>query len=344
MDAYAGTFNVTHLSTRAGDGGGGGLSTQTIIIISVVCGSVAILALSLFLWRYLTRCCRSRKSAPLPPAQDLAHRREHQLASAFTDRYNTTARRETWLDVSTHAALSQTGSSVSLLTAPEKNISIYTDDATTIDSTSVSPVNMDAGDELYPPNPMFYPPPPGSSPHVSMISTASGSSSYSSLPGTHSASPSPSTAPSDVASLSMSAESGTPLRQSRSQAQTRIGSSHNNSRASSKGPGRPQSQLSLRTSHSGHTMRSTSTRGAPHRPYSNVQIVLPTPLGTQATPHVQQQQQYGSRMSAYGPSSRQSVFADQWVLAGSRQPAPTPDDRDRRKSASASQSLPSRSK
>jgi len=310
------------------DENGGGLSKNTIIIISVVCGSVAILVFALFLWRLFSRCLKGRESTPLPPVQDLAHRREQQLA-AFNERYNTN-RRSHWLDVSDSEmparASFKTGSSVSLLPTQDKNGGGFIDDATTVESSIASPTHLESEVNLSPPNPMFYPPlSANSSPHVSMIST---DSSYSTLPRAPTVSPSSSAPASEAHSYSqMSVESGSAsLRQPRPRSRT---PSRNGTRPSPRG--RPLSQIS---GHTIHTTRSTSTmRGAPHQPYNNVQIVLPAPLASQLPPAQQ-------RSSPYTPglSSRNSLFVDQWVMVDSR---PSTTNKQRRKSSSTG---PSRSK
>ena len=114
------------LLPRGNDGGGGGvsLSRNTIIIISAVCGVVGLCILVL-LWRLRARC-RRRRLVPLPPVQDLAHRRERQLV-ALTERVNSRVP-ASWLsaDVSGRT-LSEAGSSVSLLAIPEKNSGVYVD-------------------------------------------------------------------------------------------------------------------------------------------------------------------------------------------------------------------------
>ncbi|TFY59509.1 hypothetical protein EVJ58_g5730 [Rhodofomes roseus] len=73
--------NASAVRPRDGSSNGGGLSTSTIIIIVVVCGAVFILASVLFLWRFVTRLFRRKKSNPLPPVQLLAHQREAHVVS-----------------------------------------------------------------------------------------------------------------------------------------------------------------------------------------------------------------------------------------------------------------------
>lgn len=144
------------LYARNDNDGKSGLSTSSIIAIAVVCGCVGILIFTLFLWRLLVRCCKPKKSAPLPPVQDLAHRRQQQSA-AFT-----ASRQTQWLEPSKgslHANDSfKTGSSISLLRTSEKNGSGYIDDSVTAESSVHSPVSSEDEPPLQPPNPMFYPP------------------------------------------------------------------------------------------------------------------------------------------------------------------------------------------
>ena len=189
--------STQRLHTRNDSDGKGGLSTSSIIAIAVVCGCVGVLVLTLFLWRLLVRCCKPKKSAPLPPIQDLAHRRKQQ-STAFT-----ASRQTQWLDPSM-AALHTTGSyhsgsSVSLLRTVEKDASGYIDDAATAESSANSPVTLDEEPSLQPPNPMFYPPSSAnSSPHTSMIGSESVDSG---LPRSF-ASPSPAQPPSEAHSTS----------------------------------------------------------------------------------------------------------------------------------------------
>lgn len=288
------------LYARNDNDGKSGLSTSSIIAIAVVCGCVGILIFTLFLWRLLVRCCKPKKSAPLPPVQDLAHRRQQQSA-AFT-----ASRQTQWLDpskASLHANDSfKTGSSISLLRTSEKNGSGYIDDSVTAESSVHSPVSSEDEPPLQPPNPMFYPPATAnSSPHASMISSESSDSGF----PRSMMSPSPTQQPSEGHSSQISVESRSTSRPPRSRNTTP-------SRMRQSSRGRPVSQISEGTSYSGHTLRSASTgRGAPHKPFSGVQIVLPAPLAPEAA-------NIPRRTSSHGLSSRNSVFSDQWVAAGSR--------------------------
>jgi hypothetical protein len=295
------------------------LSTTTIVIIAVV-GFLGALVFTIVLWRLFTRCFKRRKPAPLPPIQDLAHRREQQLA-AFT------ANRQTqWLDPSDpmlqrHASF-QTGSSVSLLRNAEKNNTGQTDDGVTAESSVNSPVTLESESPLHPPNPMFYPP-ATSSPHLSMISTGSSSSTLPHPAVSSSLSRQPSGAHS---SSQISVDSNNVLQPRPVRAGSRT-PSHSNMRQSSRT--RPLSQISSAgTSYSGHLARNASTtRGAPHRPYSGVQIVLPAPLGSELATL------QGS--SSYGMPSHNNILVDQWVLSGSRPPSPERTGRKRRGSSAS---------
>lgn len=284
--------------------GGGGLSTGTIIVIAVVCGCVAILALTLFLWRLLVRCCRPRESAPLPPVQDLAHHRREQQRAAF---HSASSRPTTWVGGSLRSAPSHTpyaSSAVSLLTQ-EKNPSVYTDDMATAESALPSP---DDESKLYPPNPSFYRAADGAPSRQTRADSAS--VSQSSLPSDAGAlSPSDSRESRPLSpSSSHTSPAASPARpQSRQPSLSRPPSSHSRAR-------RPLSQVSdSPTSRSGLTVRSASglRGGAPHLSGA-VQIVLPAPLGPQP-PYALE-----GPLSMYSSQqpSRSSVFADQWIGVG----------------------------
>ncbi|CAL1696549.1 unnamed protein product [Somion occarium] len=275
------------------DGGSGGLSTPSII-----------------------------ESAPLPPPQGLAHHREQQLA-VLTER--SASRPSTWMDGSFNSRskhfLHPTASDISLISGtPERKNSFYTDEATTAESASTFPSPLSANDMSLPlPNPTFF---NGASPHNSMTSMASSNvSGEVSLPDISSSASAPlSEAPSDLSSLSptprlhplaSSSGSGSP--------HPRSGST---SRSVSRRRSRPTSVVSAGTSYSGHTLRTTGStiRGAPHGPYSNVQIVLPAPLAPDIYPYMQPLAE-GSVSSvgiANQVPSRGSAFVDQWVMVGSR--------------------------
>ena len=282
---------------RDGSGNGGGLSTGTIIVIAVVCGCVAILALTLFLWRLLVRCCRTEKSAPLPPVQELAHHRREQQRAAFPQ--DSVSRPTTW--VVPPSGTPYTGSSVSLLTSKERNGSAIMDDVATAESSTPSPI--DDG-KLYPPHPSFYRTSEAASSRNTLDDNAS---SRSSLPSAVSPSPtlpisesSSNASPFNTMSRSSSRQSSVPPAQS----------SYPRARAPSASRGRPLSQISdSPTTRSGFTVRSSSTvRGAPHLPGNSIQIVLPAPLASQVPVGAD-----GSGMYTHHQHSRSSVFADQWL-------------------------------
>ena len=279
------------------DGGNGGLSTSTIIIIAVVCGCVAILALTLFLWRLLARCCRRTEAAvPLPPVQELAHHRRDQQRAAFASTLAAPSRPGTWADASLRT---YSGSAASLLTNPEKVSSIYTDEVATAESTLPSP---DGEDRLYPPNPSFYRSPDASNSRNTLPDNAS--SSHSSL-----VSPSPSTPISE--NVSTTSHVTTHSRsQSRQVSVTRPSSTRSRSQVQSRG--RPLSQASdSPTAHSGFTTRSSSVlRGGPPHRSSTMQIVLPAPLGAQSMYPGEAQTLYANQQI-----SRSSVFADPWLAS-----------------------------
>lgn len=292
------------------DSGRGGLSTGTVIIIAVVCGCVAILALALFLWRLLARCCRPKERAPLPPVQDLAHHRREQQRAAFANGLSAPSRPVTWVDSLGPSRTPHTGSAVSLLTNPENNPSVYTDDMMTTESTLPSP---DGDNKLYPPNPSFYRNSDASSSRNTFNDNAS--SSHSSLVNVPSL---PSMPISDTASAASHAVSHS-RSQSRQTSVSQPPSTRSRSRVPSRG--RPLSQVSdSPTSHSGFTMRSSSTfRGEPPHRSGSVQIILPAPLGPQPL-------YAGESHSLYhNPQvSRSSVFADQWVSNGARSSSAEP--------------------
>lgn len=292
----------------------GGLSRQTIIIIAVVCGSVGVLVCALFLWRLLARCCRRKESAPLPPVQDLAHRREMQLAM-LSERYGTTNSQGYWLDVSGKALApgptpSPIGSSVSLLIGADKNGSglVYAEDSTTAESLYASRSASDVDFDPSLPSIEF----PNSHTQVIYDGIVRPNASTNSLPAV-TVNPSQSLPLSEASSYSCASTvySAAPLRPSRSQSSR---STRTPSRTGTRPQlrNRPQSQVSMRTSYT--TQSFSSSRGAPHLPYSNVQIVLPAPLAPQATYPQRPPTIYQSRQP-----SRSSVFVDQWVTSRSEQ-------------------------
>ncbi|EED81257.1 predicted protein [Postia placenta Mad-698-R] len=150
-------YNNPQLYVRDGTSDNGKLSTGTIIIIVVVCGSVVVLASILFLWRLLFRQCNRKKSNPLPPVQLLAHERQEH-ATTFADGkafYSTSS-----LNGSMHKlTLQHAPSFASLLprdASSSRQNSVFVDDATSAESipTLGPPVSAD---NLTPPNPPFNP-------------------------------------------------------------------------------------------------------------------------------------------------------------------------------------------
>ena len=195
-----------------------------------------------------------------------------------------------------------TGSAVSLLTNPEKNLSVYTDDMT---AESALPSPEDG--TLYPPNPSFYRTgSDASSSHNTLAGSAAGS--HSSLPSVASHSPSPSAPISESPS---STSQLTTVSRSQSRHASRPTSSQSRSRVASASQSRRLSQISdAPTTGSGFTTRSASVSyraGAPHRPGNSVQIVLPAPLAVYVGD--------GQTMYSNPLMSRSSVFADPWLTA-----------------------------
>lgn len=296
---------------RDGDGGSG-LSTGSIIAIVVVCACVGILILSLFLWRLLVRLCRPKKSAPLPPVQELAHYREQQIA-AMAGR-KSMSRPEAWTNDSLNSRKSQalysTNSALSLL--PERIPSQYTDECATAESASSLPSPV-YGEEpqLHPPNPTFF----GSagdltsSPRGSCISTGSLGPSTSSLaPSPSSGGPLSETA--STVSHFTATSHNLPLQPSYFASNARPPRARSNFRSQSRG--RRLSQMSAgTTTPSLYTVHSSSAvRGAPHASHSSVQIVLPAPLGSPPHLHPHSDAYRGEQ------TQRSSVFVDKWVTAG----------------------------
>ncbi|KAK7694449.1 hypothetical protein QCA50_001635 [Cerrena zonata] len=311
--------NTTRIFRRDGDGG---LSTGDIIGIAVACGSVAILILSLFLWRLLARCCRRKPSAPLPPVQDLAHRREQQLAILNANRSTV------WLDNSVNSRskhfLHPTASDVSLISGmPERKNSFYTDEGTTAESSTTFPSPLSANDlALPPPNPMFF---NTASPHNSMTSMASSNGSGEIAP----VDATPPEVGSPVSEVTSTSEHGSLFATPRPRPQPSSSSgspgTRSVSRSASRQRSRPSSMVSYAaTSYSGHTMHTMRTtnsiiRGAPHGPHSNVQIVLPAPLAPEVYPYMQPLAEASvTSFTLNHAPSRSSSYVDQWVMVGNQ--------------------------
>lgn len=284
-------YNNPQLYVRDGTSDNGKLSTGTIIIVVVVCGSVVVLASILFLWRLLFRLCNRKKSNPLPPVQLLAHERQEQ-ATTFADGkafYSTSS-----LNGSMYKpTLQHAPSFASLLprdASSSRQNSVFVDDATSAESipTLGPPVSAD---NLTPPNPPFNP--------------------YITAESVESMQPSSSVPFSDVSSTISHVTSLSGHR-------PRVGS-----RAMSRSQSRPVSLAS--SAGTMQTFQSTRSRGSvlrgpPHSRMSNIQIVLPAPLAPETYPYTGNGAQ--NAMSGYmgqdDAFDRRSVFADQWVPVGAR--------------------------
>lgn len=203
-----------------------GLSQQTLIII-YVCAIGGGLLVVLLLYRVVRLCC-SRKPAPLPPIQPLAHQREVQLAHFHANDSPFLAAPPT--PYSSHlGSPASLGSKASLLGGP-------------------------------------------SSPHTSLAPTGEGTEDLATLsplepPESSISIPhSPTTAPSSLSSIHPHA-AGTP--KSHSKSLNRLSRDHQ----AQPYHHRPLS-VSSSLSHIGNR------RGTPHGPHSQIQIVLPAPLGS----------------------------------------------------------------
>jgi len=245
------------------------LSQRTLIII-IVCASVATLILAIVLYRCLHSCRSSKRSAPLPPIQPLAHHREHQAAN-FTGH-----RGSLWYDSNDlppvnqpYASNTGRGSKASLL-APETPL-----------YSSRHPSSSDEGtDEL---------------------------SAHSALD--HNG---PFRIPnSSFTSVNSMDEFGAPVRpRTRSTSFSRNPSGFRHSR--------PPSVAGRNT-----------IRGTPHGPHSQVQIILPPPLGSDPATFMSNGEGSSSR-----PASRFDVDAgdrlsvvDRWLPSASRSTTSTAGSR-----------------
>ncbi|KAI0762792.1 hypothetical protein C8Q74DRAFT_179282 [Fomes fomentarius] len=303
--------DVSYVVRRSADSGGK-LSTSTIIIIAVVSGSVVILVFALFAWRLLVRYCRSSRTVPLPPAQDLAHRREHQLAT-LADR-STLPRPVTWADhklVQPHSRLysshllSTSASSASLIRSspdftsshgPTRESSWAVEDTISAES---SPHPTPSSD-LAPPNPSFLP----SDSALAHNSMASVASSFSDAVSDVNAPMTPSDFDPSVESTPSLVHSSLarprPPRPSRSRPISTVSASG--------------TVLSIQNSQSTNTLR-----GPPHSIHSNIQIVLPAPLAPDLYPYQNGGASFERASSFYGSGGDSSrSIADPWVMAGSR--------------------------
>ena len=318
------TSQGTRLLQRDDDDNDGKLSTTTIIVIVVVCSCVGLLILALFLWRLIFRTCRRSRPTPLPPVQELAHRREQQFA-VFADR-QVVNKPTAWLGDSLGSRQSQlyhASSALSLLPAtPERNSSAHDDEGATAESSSPLPDEQ----PLHPPNPAFFGTSwdPSSSPHNSFISTTTTASSTAPSPSPSTNIPLPDASPSAAITAADSAQPHAPAGSHGTPPRARM--SRSSSRPQADTLNRRLSQMSSATT----THRSIASRnssvicGPPHSRHSNIQIVLPAPLGPHPLNTDSSIVEHGDRSSV-----RTSGFADQWVNAGSR--SSSVDSRERRR-------------
>ncbi|KAH9950509.1 hypothetical protein B0H21DRAFT_537970 [Amylocystis lapponica] len=306
-------------NVQARDGSGGStLSTSTIVIIAVVCGSVVILVFILFLWRLLVRSCRRKEPVPLPPVQPLAHHREQ--AAAYAD---LKSRPSTFFDSATlHTRGHIRGHSRPSLYHASSNASLITDslalsssplsgsvteDGISTEGGSIGFTSPLSADSLPPPNPSF------NMGHTPGNSTTSVATFVDSREGV---TPSPSAPFSETESSASHVTSMSGHRLVRPNASpARVARSH------SRQLSRPISRASsVATSYTGHSHGSV-VRGAPHLPHNNIQIVLPAPLAPQTYPYIMQSDSMGSSRSSYAlggdDMSRRSVV-DQWIPVGTR--------------------------
>lgn len=290
--------NITRVRPRDGTDSGGGLSTSTIIIIVVVCGSVFLLALVLFLWRFLARIVHRKKATPLPPVQLLAHQRELHSASVLE--------RKTFYGNDTDSLLGLTNGL-----------------AATPSDGSLTPGGSFYASRPNSSNPEY----PMSSETIFALGHPLSVATFAPLPnvnilGTGSSdaenlTPSPSTALSDasseyshVTSASGHQTTKTPIRpRPRSQARPRPTSM-------------TSSIATMQTFQSTQSRRSV-IRGAPHSRYSNIHIVLPEPLAPESYPFDQLAMGPGSRSSFLfngqdDASNRGSTASDQWAQGNTR--------------------------
>jgi hypothetical protein len=277
----------------------GRLGTATTVVIAVlasVCGIVLIFV--------IFRCARrriNRDGAPLPPVQPIAHHRERNLAQHEERKFNNNSssvndstpgdspggpnsgmgigivRNSLWAQQQQHGrhlmtpGVDQKGSSSDSSPNPS------TDNINNVGAVRESPSpnqslinhNMDNDGEKPLPQPMpaFHQyGASGGSPRSSIGSIAERSHASSPSLSPYSFPESPSPTPGYSRSLSRSSTSNA-RHQMRSV--------------------RPLSVISISPSYAGSVRSSNTTtiRGAPHGPHSNVQIVLPMPLAPQLSPY-----------------------------------------------------------
>lgn len=289
--------NVPQVRPRDGSSNGGGLSTSTIIIIAVVCGSVFILASVLFLWRFVVRLVHRKKSNPLPPVQLLAHQRELHTSSLLERKTFYYSDADSTLGLAYKNGLAHTPSDGSLTPGgsvyPSRSNSANPEDAVSTETVSALGQPLSVDTVLLP--------------NVDVI----GATSRDNL------AQSPSTALSDASSVRSHVTSG---------------SGHPTARMSTRpfplSQSRPLSMASstatMQTFQSTQSKRSV-IRGAPHSRHSNIQIILPTPLAPESYPYEQlAMNAMGSRSSYFfnsgqeDASVRGSVASDQWAQGGAR--------------------------
>jgi len=281
---------VRDLSARTD--GGHPLSSTTVTIIAVCC-SVGGVMLGFVMWK-LIRACGS-KSAPLPPIQPLAHHREQRLQES--DKSN---RAHTWNRDSTlqrqnpsHLFTSKDGIDAPFFLSRHSSFQAHE-----IDTLHTSPA------EFALPNPGFRSSwgTKDSSPLGSIVAP----DEFSLPPLTF---PSPDcdsqSAPTDTSLVSVD---GGQLNHRDKPNPRRRGSSS-----------RPLSAVSSRTSLSARN----TIRGSPHGPYSNIQIVLPAPLGSQLQPYPASSSRSSSRISSREDLSSRNSYVDRWIA-----PVSGTDERD----------------
>ena len=289
--------NTARVRPRDGTTSGGGLSTSTIIIIVVVCGSVFILALFLFLWRFLVRVVHRKKSAPLPPVQLLAHQRELHTASVLERKTFYVNDTDSMLGLTNGLAATPSDGSLTpggSFYASRPNSS-NPEDAMSSETISAlgHPLSLESAAPL---------------PNVNILGTGS----------SENLAQSPSTVLSDASSVhsQVTSASGHPTTRTPTRARPR-------SQVRPRPISMASSIATMQTFQSSQSRRSV-IRGAPHSRHSNIHIVLPAPLAPESYPFDQLATgPVGSRSSYFfsgqdDASVRGSMASDQWVQAGAR--------------------------
>ncbi|KAH9937500.1 uncharacterized protein B0H18DRAFT_199818 [Fomitopsis serialis] len=288
--------NVPQVRPRDGSSNGGGLSTSTVIIIAVVCGSVLILASVLFLWRCFVRLVHRKKSNPLPPVQLLAHQRGPHTTSLSERKTFYSSDADSTFGLTYKTGLAHTPSDGSLTPGgsvyPSRSNSANTEDGVSTETVSAlgQPLSVDTA--------ML--------PNLDVA----GATSRDNL------TQSPSTALSDASSIHSHVTSS---------------NGHLTARTPRPFPRSQSRPLSLASSTATmQTFQSTQSkrsviRGAPHSRHSSIQIILPAPLAPESYPYEQlAMNAMGSRSSYFfnsgqdDASVRGSVASDQWVQGGAR--------------------------